>query len=64
MRCIAWNVRGLRDPCSWRVVGRYLKEWGADIIYLQETMLESTEHRTWSELGWGENETHICIHAT
>ena len=64
MRCIAWNVRGLRDPCHRRVVGRYLREWGADIICLQETMLESTKQGTWSDLGWGENETHICIHAT
>ena len=53
MKCITWNVRGLRNPRRQGVVGRYLKEWGADVICLQETMLASTDHRTWSDLGLG-----------
>ena len=63
MRCITWNVRGLRNPRRRGVVGRYLKEWGADIICLQETMLASTDHHTWSDLGWGGEATHVCIEA-
>ena len=28
MKCITWNVRGLRDD-NWRgIVGQYLREWG------------------------------------
>ena len=64
MRCITWNVHGLRDPRRRGVMGRYLKEWGADIICLQETMLANTEQRTWSDLGWGGNETHVSIEAS
>ena len=63
MKCITWNVRGLRSPRCRGVVGRYLKEWGADVICLQETMLASTDHRTWSDLGWGGEATQVCIEA-
>ena len=64
MKCITWNVRGLRDPRRQGVVGRYLREWGADIICLQETMLTNTDQRIWSDLGWGGNETHVSIDAS
>ena len=64
VRCITWNVRGLRDPRRRGVVGRYLREWGADIRCLQEAMLANTEQHTWSDLGWGGNETHVSIKAS
>ena len=64
MKCITWNVRGLRDPRRRGVVGRYLREWGADIICLQETMLINSDQRIWSYLGWGGNDTHVCIDAS
>ena len=63
MKCITWNVWGLRNPRHRGVVGRYLKEWGAEVICLQETMLTSTDHRTWSDLGWGGEATQVCIEA-
>ena len=38
----------------WRgTVGRYLREWGADIISLQETMSCQIDQRFWTVLGWG-----------
>ena len=61
MKCVTWNVQGLRNPRCRRVVGRYLKEWGVDIISLQETMLTSSEQCIWSDLGWGGEATHVCI---
>ena len=54
MKCVTWNIRGLRNPRRRGVVGRYLKEWGANIICLQETMLANMEHCIWLDLGWGE----------
>ena len=63
MKCITWNVRGLCNPRRRGLVGRYLKEWGADIICLQETMLAIIDHRTWSDLGWGGEATQVCIEA-
>ena len=53
MKCIAWNVRGLRDDNRRGIVGRYLREWGADIICLQETMVCQADQRFWSTFGWG-----------
>ena len=47
MKCISWNVRGLQDERRRGIVGCYLREWGADIICLQETMLASSS----SDLG-------------
>ena len=44
-------------------MGRYLKEWGADVICLQETMLASIEHYIWSYLGWGGEAIQVCIDA-
>ena len=44
-------------------MGRYLNEWGADVICLQETMLASMEHCSWADLGWGGEATQVCIEA-
>ena len=34
------------------VLQLYLKEWGADVICLQETLLTGMDHRIWSNLRW------------
>ena len=56
--------------CTWPLhprlrglVGHYLKEWGADIICLQETLLTCTDHCIWSNLGWGGESSQVCIGA-
>ena len=64
MRCVSWNVRDLRHSRRRGVVGRYLKDWGADIICLQETLLTCTDHRIWSDLGWGGETSQVRIGAT
>ena len=43
MRSVSWNICSLRDPRRRGVVGRYLKEWGTNIICLQETLLTCTD---------------------
>ena len=45
-------------------MGRYLREWGADIICLQETMLAQLEQRSWTTLGWGSGAAHVAIEAS
>ena len=40
MKCILWNVRGLRDVTRKRIVAKYLREWGATVVCLQETWME------------------------
>ena len=37
MKCISWNVSGLRDEQRQGIVGHYLKEWGAAVVMIQET---------------------------
>ena len=64
MKCISWNVRGLRDARRWGIVGRYLREWGAEIILLQETMLTQVDQQIWTSLGWGSGEAHVAIAAS
>ena len=64
MKCICWNVRGLRDDRRRGIVGRYLRAWGADIICLQETWLTQVEQRTWTSFGWGSDLAHVAIEAT
>ena len=39
MKCLSWNIRGLRDDRRWGTMERYLREWGAEVICPQETML-------------------------
>ena len=64
MKCISWNVRGLRDERRRGIVGRYLREWGADVTCLQETMLTNPEQRIWTSLGWGSGESQVSIVAS
>ena len=45
MWCITWNVRGHRDEKRCSILGRYLREWGATMVCLQETMWEWCEVR-------------------
>ena len=64
MKCISWNVRGLRDARRRGIMGRHLREWGAEIILLQETMLTQVDQQTWTSLGWGSGEAHVAIAAS
>ena len=64
MKFISWNVRGLRDERRRGIVGRYLREWGAEIICLQETMRAQLEQRTWTTLGWESGVAHVTIEAS
>ena len=64
MKCISWNMRGLRDAKRLDIVGRHLQEWGAEIILLQETMLTQVNQQTWTSLGWGSGEAHVAIAAS
>ena len=45
------------------VVGRYLREWGAEVVCLQETLMEEDDNRLWRALGWGEEGAHVVIEA-
>ena len=64
MKCISWNVRGLRDARRRGIVGRYLWEWGAEVACLQETMLLQVNQLTWTALGLGGAEAHVAIAAS
>ena len=64
MKCISWNVQGLRDERRRGIVGRYLREWGAELIRLQETMLVQLDQQTWTTLGWGSGAAHVAIEAS
>ena len=45
-------------------MGCYLREWGADIICLQEMMLAQLEQRSWTTLEWGSRAAHVAIEAS
>ena len=64
MKCITWNLWGLRDDRRRDIVGQYLREWGADVICLQETMVTHLEQQTWTSLGWGSGEAYVSIPAS
>jgi hypothetical protein len=38
-RLISWNVRGLNQGDKWLKIRNLLRQWKADIICLQETIL-------------------------
>ena len=44
-------------------MGRYLREWGAEVLCLQETLMEQDDSRLWHALGWGEGGAHMVIEA-
>ena len=64
MKYLSWNVPGLRDDRRRGTVGRYLREWGADIICLQETMTCQTDQQFWMVLGWGTPGAATSINAS
>ena len=64
MKCISWNVRGLRDARRRGTVGRYLQDWGAEIVCLHETMLLKFNQQTWTALGVGSAEALVAIAAS
>ena len=45
-------------------MGRYLQEWGAEVVCLQETMMEQDDIRLWRMLGRGEGGSHVTLEAT
>ncbi|XP_078445744.1 uncharacterized protein LOC144714826 [Wolffia australiana] len=61
MRCISWNVRGLRDAKRRGIVGKYLREWGATVVCLQETMLEDCGVGDWCGIGGSLLEGFIVV---
>ena len=64
MKCISWNVRGLRDDRQRGIVGCYLREWGPDIICLHETMLSQAYQHFSTVLEWGTSAVATCIDAS
>ena len=40
LKILSWNVRGLNDRDKCNQVRYFLKLWGANVIYLQETKLD------------------------
>ena len=44
-------------------MGRYLREWGAEVVFLQETLMEHDDSRLWRALGWGEGGAHMVLEA-
>ena len=67
MRGFDTAMRGFPEPsyAHWQgFKGRYLKEWGVEVICLPETLLIDTDHRIWSDLGWGCKDSQVCINAT
>lgn len=63
MKCVTWNIRGLRDDRRRGIVGRYLREWGASVVCLQETMLATCEDRIWKSVGRGQLDGYVAINA-
>ena len=50
MRCITWNMHGLRDEKRHEIEGRYLQEWEATEVCLQEKMWEQCEAQDRNEV--------------
>ena len=44
-------------------MGRYLQERGAEVVCLQETLMEHDDSRLWRALGWGEGGAHVTLEA-
>ena len=44
-------------------MGRYLREWGAEVVCLQETMIEQDDSRLWRALGRGEGGSNVTLEA-
>jgi len=51
MNVISWNVRGLRSEERRRTVGRYARQWRANVWMLQESMVEEWEPSLLRQLG-------------
>ena len=52
VKILSWNVRGLNDRDKRLQVRSFIKQWGADIICLQETKIELVSRRLVRSL-WG-----------
>ena len=64
MKCISWNVRGLHDVKRRSIVAKYLREWGATVVGLQETWLEKCEPHDWRMVGRDILEGYHAVNAT
>lgn len=65
LKIISWNVRGLNEQDKRLWVINLIRNWGLDVVYLQETKVElinrvvicnlwGGQHVEWSYLGsWG-----------
>ena len=63
VNCISWNMHELWDERRRRVVGRYLREWGATAACIQEIMLTSCEAKDWSLVGRGFLDGFVAVNA-
>ena len=63
IRCISWNVRGLCNERRRKIVGRYLREWGATMACIQETKLERCKTQDWNMVGRGFLEGFLEVNA-
>ena len=42
-------------------MGRYLREWGATVVMLEETMLETCDVQVWNALSRGHLEGYVAL---
>ena len=64
MKCISWNVRGLRDIKRRSIVAKYLREWGATVVCLQEMWMEKCEPQDWRVVGRDFLDGYHAVNAT
>ena len=64
MKCISWNVHGLHDIKRWSIMAKYLREWGATVMCLQETWMKKCEPQDWRVVGRDFLEGYHVVNAT
>ena len=63
MKCVSWNMCDLQDEKRCGTMGRYLLEWGAMVVSLQETIWECCEVQDWNAIGGGFLDGFITVKA-
>lgn len=63
LKIVSWNVRGLNNANDRRMVKDLLFNWKADIVCLQETKLDSCNHKLVGQLKFGRWTNFACIDA-
>lgn len=48
MSYLAWNARGLENPCAIRDLGRLLAERNPLLLFISETKLVASQCRSWT----------------